>query len=120
MKTVKFALFYSRSDWSWGEVPEGCPEEYLNADLESRKALANWFLTNGMKYFHSKKDDFLLFFYRGEFEIHYYYIAVIDLDISRPWKFYFPDDEEERWERICYLDNIDDNNHIVPVVHPSL
>ncbi len=38
MKTVKIALFYMCSDWSWRELPEGCPEEYLDTDLESRKA----------------------------------------------------------------------------------
>ena len=56
--TVKIAIFYETSDWSWSELPEDCPEEYLKADLESRKALAAWFMTRGLKYYHSKKDDF--------------------------------------------------------------
>ena len=118
--TVKIAIFYETSDWSWSELPEDCPEEYLKADLESRKALAAWFMTRGLKYYHSKKDDFFLFFYYGEHAIHDYFVAIIDLDISRPWKFYFPDDEEERWERICYLDNVDESNHIVPAVYPPV
>ena len=115
-KKVKFALFYSASDYCWDdELREiGCPLSSFRI-YAKRVALAEWFLTKGMKYFSYEKDGIVFFNYRGDW---HHTVAVIDLDISRPWKFCSSDDPEWPWERIMYLDRVDADNRIFPEIYP--
>ena len=116
-KKEKIALFYSASDWAWDDefYEIGCPGEYSFPGFEQRKAMAQWFMTEGMKYFNNKKDGVLYFVYRGDW---HHTVAVIDLDISRPWKFTHSDDPEWPWERILYLDHLDAHNRVIPEMYP--
>ena len=118
-KKVKFALFYWESDFcGYDELAEiGCPHRYFLPGLERRKPLAEWFLNKGMKYFVGEEDGIMFFEYRGNW---YHTVAVIDLDISRPWKFHMSDNPEWPWERIMYLDRMDADNRVYPEVYPPL
>lgn len=115
---VKIALFYWESDYCGDdELKEiGCPHKYYLPIFERRKALAEWFLCEGMKYFVGEKDGIMFFEYRGDWR---HTVAVIDLDVSRPWTFHRSDDPEWPWERIQYLDRMDAYNRIYPEVYPS-
>ena len=118
-KKVKIALFYWESDYCWqDELAEiGCPHKDFLPDFESRKSLAEWFMSEGMKCFAGEKDGIMFFKYRGDW---YHTVAVINLDISRPWTFTHSDDPEWPWERIMYLDHMDSDNRIYPEIYPAL
>ncbi|MBQ7416626.1 MAG: hypothetical protein IJV18_00810 [Acidaminococcaceae bacterium] len=116
-KIVKYALFYYESDYCGdAELDEiGCPD-YSFPFFKNRIALAEWFLTNGMQYFSGEKDGIKYFYYKGSWR---HTVAIIDLDISRPWCYHSSDDPEWPWERIMYLDRVDADNRIYPEVYPS-
>lgn len=117
-KTVKIALFTYTSDWGdSNDLPKGCPKGCDVLKLENRRILAEWFMKDGMKYFDGEKDGIMGFSYMKTW---YHNVAVIDLDISRPWAFYTADDPEWPRERIMYLDQMDDDNQIYPVIYPPL
>ena len=117
-KTVKIALFTYTSDWGDSyDLPDGCPRGCSHLEFEDRRIMAEWFMKDGMKYFEGKVDGIMYFTYMKTW---YHNVAVIDLDTLRPWAFYTTDDPEWYRERIMYLDRMDDDNRVYPVIYPPL
>ena len=104
-RLVKMAVFVS------GHVPDcvppGCSKEYLDRDLKSRMALADWFLTNGESYYLGEKDGAVFYSYKDFFQLD---VAIVEIDISRPWLFCVSDYDGS--EHICCFDSHSEFNEI--------
>ena len=104
-----------------GMLPDGCPGEFESPDFESRKALAVWLLENFRDYIVETHDEITVLEYttskrhwlRGMVPSR---MAVIPVDVSRPWLLHRYDGKERIW----YLDQAGGYNQVRPDVQPKL
>lgn len=104
-----------------GSLPDSCPEDLESPDIESRKALAVWLLENFRDYIVETHDDITVLEYttskrhwlRGMVPSR---MAVIPVDVSRPWLLHRYDGKERIW----YLDQAGGYNQVRPDVQPKL
>ena len=73
-----------------GAVPPGCPKEFSRQTLESRMAFADWLSEKGQQFYLGEKDGVVFYTYKDFFT---YDVAVVTIDISRPWMFHTSDED---------------------------
>lgn len=109
MKESRIAIFVS---CYIADVPDGCPGEYVLIDYDKRRALAGWLKENGKQYLLEETRETALYHYKkGNFD---FFVGIVPVDLSRPWMIHIYNSRE----RICYLDQIDENNQVRPDVQP--
>lgn len=110
----RIAIFASHG----GSLPDGCPNELGTSDFRSRKALAEWLLEHCQNFITEEHDGISVF----EYMFHDSWfsgpacLAVVPIDISRPWLLHWYDGKERIW----YLDQTDENSQVQPDVQPKL
>lgn len=109
MENPKIAIFVTSI---CADVPDGCPDDYVLIDYEKRKAFAEWLKENGKQYVLKETSETTIYQYnKHHFE---YCVAVVSVDLSRPWLLHIYDGKERIW----YLDQIDEYNQVRPDVQP--
>ena len=106
---TKIAIFVAASIH---DVPDGCPSDYVLINYCNRKAFAEWLQENGQQYLLKENAGGSLYHYqKGRFD---FFVGIVPVDSTRPWMIKIYADKE----RICYLDQIDENNQVIPDVQP--
>lgn len=105
-KMVKMVVY--ASGYNAGEVPAGCPKEYRRCTLADRMAFAEWLRINGQQYYLGEKEGVVYYTYKPS--IIRYDVAVVEVDISRPWMFYQSDYDGS--ERILCFKNCTEFNEV--------
>ena len=113
----KIAIF---DCYGFPDVPAGCPDEYAGANFPDRRNLAKWVETNCQDCLTEKNGDVSVYAYEREYgdpprKIPFR-IAVVPVDLSRPWIIHSYDGREKIW----YLDHRDEWNMVKPDVDPAL
>lgn len=104
-----------------GSLPDGCPEKLEAPDFSSRKALAVWLLEHCKDCITEVHDNITIFVYKSS-AVHWLKgmvpsrIAVVPVDVSRPWLLHRYDGKERIW----YLDQVGQYNQVKPDVQPKL
>ncbi len=88
-----------------------CPSKYANNDFNNRKQFTDWLQSYGQKLLLKSTDETEIYHYKtGQYDGC---VAVVHVDVSRPWLIHVYDGKERIW----YLDNIDtDTNQVHPDV----
>jgi len=105
-KMVKMVVY--ASGYCAGEVPEGCPKEYRRCTLADRMAFADWLSANGQQYYLGEKDGVVYYTYKPT--IFRYDVAVVEVDISRPWM--ISDNNCDGSERVRVINGISEGNEV--------
>lgn len=105
----KIAIFITHG---FGLVPARCPEEFSRSDFHNRKLFAEWLHDNGKKYLIKETPETMIYHYKtGQFDGC---VAVVSVDVSRPWLIHVYDGQERIWYLDKYLDTL--NNQVRPDV----
>lgn len=127
MDKIKIAIFCQEGNCTGSKIPKGCPIEYGNRD--KRHLLAQWLEKNadnngpyivtkwesGATTYEYLSENDLAGKRPGEPEELLTRVAVVEVDVSRPWMIFSPRGAQENyWERIYYLDKVDGQNRVMP------
>ena len=102
------------------DVPEGCPVEYVKSDFASRHAFAEWLEQKGSEFIwegEEKISPYKYYMYeRGNTRKYRFAVAIVPVDISRPWFIHWSNGREKIW----YLDKRDEHNMVIPEIKPEV
>ncbi len=118
-KSIEYIAIF---DCHGGALPDGCPSDLESPDFVMRKALAAWLLENCKDCIVEVHDNITAFEYTAA-EEHWLRgmvpsrIAVVPVDVSRPWLLHRYDGKERIW----YLDQvIGQHNQVKPDIQPKI
>lgn len=102
------------------DVPDGCPDNYANADFVNRHSFAEWLEQNGQQYLYEGEEKLSPYQYyiyeKGSTRKYRFAVAVVPVDVTRPWLIHWAGNSEKIW----YLDKRDEQNMVVPDVQPQV
>ena len=102
------------------DVPDGCPDEYAKTDFSNRRAFARWLERYGNEFLYDGTEKISPYpyyiYYKGQDNQFEFRVAIVPVDLSRPWLIHWTGGREKIW----YLDQKDDYNQVKPSVEPQV